>query len=63
MLKPRVLVLDVLLHSTLVPRRQRVVEHHELIFHICALVQLDALDDNVVDQVLDTPYRLGLRPG
>jgi hypothetical protein len=37
MLEPRVLVLDVLLHSTLVPRRQRVVEHRELIFHICVL--------------------------
>ena len=37
-LEPRVLVLDVLLHSMLVLRQQRVVEHHELILHVRALV-------------------------
>ena len=54
----RVVLLDVLLRLLLIPLGERVVEHHELVLHVRALVQLFALRDHVVDQIHHTPLRV-----
>ena len=58
----RVLLLDVSLRLLLVPMDMHVGEHHELVLHVRALVQLFAFREHAVDQIRHAPLRVA-RPG